>query len=129
MLSFWQDCSRLLERELSPQQYAAWIKPLKAIDFDSDTGDLRIGAPNRLKLDAVRAQFSTRIQAAVASVLKRPVNVVFEVDEEPPRDEAPERATAPADGGESTAAAASTQTMPNSVQPRPPCSVTSVKGV
>ena len=80
MLSFWQDCSRLLESELTPQQFAAWIKPLKAIDFDDETGDLRIGAPNRLKLDAVRSQFSARIQAAVASVLHRPVNVVFEVE-------------------------------------------------
>jgi chromosomal replication initiator protein len=80
MLIFWQDCSRLLESELTPQQFAAWIKPLKAIDFDDETGDLRIGAPNRLKLDAVRSQFSARIQAAVASVLHRPVNVVFEVE-------------------------------------------------
>ena len=82
MLRFWQDCSQLLERELSPQQFAAWIKPLKALNFDDRTGDLRICAPNRLKLDAVRAQFSTRIQAAVASVLQRPVNVLFEVEEE-----------------------------------------------
>src|SRR6266403_88064 len=88
MLSFWQDCSRLLERELTPQQFAAWIKPLKAINFDDETGDLRLGAPNRLKLDAVRAQFSTRIQAAVASVLRRPVNVVFEVEGDG-RDEQP----------------------------------------
>ena len=80
MLGFWQDCSRLLERELSPQQFAAWIKPLKAINFDDETGDLRLGAPNRLKLDTVRTQFSSRIQAACASVLRRPVNVVFEVE-------------------------------------------------
>jgi len=82
MLNFWQDCSRLLERELTPQQFAAWIKPLKAINFNDQTGDLRLGAPNRLKLDAVRAQFSTRIQAAVTSVLHRPVNVVFEVEDD-----------------------------------------------
>ncbi|MBV8208860.1 MAG: chromosomal replication initiator protein DnaA [Burkholderiaceae bacterium] len=80
MLSFWQDCSRLLESELPPQQFAAWIKPLRAIDFDDETGDLRIWAPNRLKLDAVRSQFSSRIQAAAASVLHRPVNVVFELE-------------------------------------------------
>jgi chromosomal replication initiator protein len=102
MLSFWQDCSRLLESELSPQQFAAWIKPLKAIDFDDETGDLRLGAPNRLKLDAVRAQFSSRIQAAVASVLRRPVNVVFEVEADA-RDEAaareiPAREASPRDG-------------------------------
>jgi chromosomal replication initiator protein len=80
MLHFWQDCSRLLERELTPQQYSAWIKPLKAIDYDAATGRLKIGAPNRLKLDAIRSQFSTRIQAAAASVLQRPVSVVFELD-------------------------------------------------
>jgi chromosomal replication initiator protein len=97
MLSFWQDCSRLLESELTPQQFAAWIKPLKAINFDDETGDLRIGAPNRLKLDAVRAQFSQRIQAAVASVLQRPVNVVFEVEADA-REEAPAREASPRDG-------------------------------
>jgi chromosomal replication initiator protein len=97
MLNFWQDCSRLLESELTPQQFAAWIKPLKAINFDDETGDLRLGAPNRLKLDAVRAQFSSRIQAAVASVLRRPVNVVFEVEPDA-RDEAPARESPARDG-------------------------------
>jgi chromosomal replication initiator protein len=93
MLSFWQDCSRLLENELSPQQFAAWIKPLKAINFDDETGDLRLGLPNRLKLDAVRAQFSSRIQAACASVLRRPVNVVFEIEAEVREAAAPARDT------------------------------------
>ncbi len=83
MLHFWQDCSRLLERELTPQQYSAWIKPLKAIEYDAATGRLKIGAPNRVKLDAIRAQFSARIQAAAASVLQRPVSVVFELDAPP----------------------------------------------
>ncbi|HEX7156309.1 MAG TPA: DnaA/Hda family protein, partial [Burkholderiaceae bacterium] len=89
MLTFWQDCSRLLERELTPQQFTAWIKPLKAIDFDASTGDVRLGAPNRLKLDAIRTQFSARIQAAVASVLKRPVNVLFELEAPEARSEEP----------------------------------------
>jgi chromosomal replication initiator protein len=80
MLHFWHDCSRLLERELTPQQFSAWIKPLKAIDYDATSGRLRLTAPNRLKLDAVRAQFATRIQAAATNVLQRPVDLVFEVD-------------------------------------------------
>jgi chromosomal replication initiator protein len=102
MLNFWQDCSRLLESELTPQQFAAWIKPLRAIDFDSSTGDVRLGAPNRLKLDAVRSQFSARIQAVAASVLRRPVNVVFEL-EIVPSDAAAEASPhqdAPANGAE-----------------------------
>jgi len=80
MLHFWHDCSRLLEREMTPQQFSAWIKPLKAIEYDAASGKLRIGAPNRTKLDAVRAQFAKRIQDAAANVLKRPVDVVFEVE-------------------------------------------------
>ena len=80
MLHFWTDCSRLLERELTPQQFLAWIKPLKAIEYNAATGRLRIGAPNRLKLDAIRAQFAARIQQAAADVLQRPVSVEFEVE-------------------------------------------------
>ena len=80
MIHIWQDCSQLLERELTPQQYSAWIKPLKAIDYDAVSGRLLIGAPNRLKLDTVRAQFAARIRAAATNVLQRPVDVVFEVD-------------------------------------------------
>jgi chromosomal replication initiator protein len=69
-----------LERELTPQQFSAWIKPLRAIDYDATNGRLRIGAPNRFKLDAIRAQFAARIQAAAASAVQRPVEVVFEVE-------------------------------------------------
>jgi len=83
MVHFWQDCSKLLERELTPQQFTAWIKPLKAIAYDPSNAQLRIGAPNRLKLDAIRAQFSARILAAAASVANQPVDVVFEVSTQP----------------------------------------------
>ncbi len=97
MLHFWHDCSRLLEREMTPQQFSAWIKPLKAIEYDAASGKLRIGAPNRTKLDAVRAQFAKRIQDAAANVLQRPVDVVFEVEA---IDAAP--ATAPAEAANGT---------------------------
>lgn len=93
MLPLWQDCSRVLERELTPQQFSAWIKPLRALDYDASSGRLRIGAPNRFKLDAIRAQFAARIQAAATGVMQRPVDVVFEVEngsaEAPPPEAAP----------------------------------------
>lgn len=89
----WTDCSRLLERELTPQQYSAWIKPLRAIDFDTASGRLRIRAPNRLKLDTIRAQFAARIQAAATHVAQRPVSVEFELDSVEPA--APSEAAAP----------------------------------
>jgi chromosomal replication initiator protein len=80
MQHIWQDCSRLLETELTPQQFSAWIKPLKALDFDESTATLTIGAPNRLKLDAIRSQFSDRIAQAASRIAQRPVAVVFAVD-------------------------------------------------
>lgn len=89
MIHFWQNCSELLAREIPPQQFTAWIKPLRALDYDAPNGRLRISAPNRLKLDAVRAQFSARIQAAATSVAQRPVEVVFEVEPESTRQTEP----------------------------------------
>jgi len=80
MQHIWHDCSRLLERELTPQQFSAWIKPLKALDFDESTATLTIGAPNRLKLDAIRAQFSDQIAQAASRVAQRPIAVVFAVE-------------------------------------------------
>jgi chromosomal replication initiator protein len=80
MLSFWQDCSRVLERELTPQQFAAWIKPLEAVEYDADTGDIHLRAPNRVKLEAIRTQFAARIQAVISAQLQRPVNILFEIE-------------------------------------------------
>jgi chromosomal replication initiator protein len=79
MTEIWQDCSRVLERELTPQQYIAWIKPLRVIAYDAAAHQLRIGAPNRMKLDAVRSQFASRIRAAAANIAQHPVDVQFEV--------------------------------------------------
>ena len=80
MMHLWNDCSRILESELTPQQFSAWIKPLKALDFDESTATLTISAPNRLKLDAIRSQFSEQIAGAVARVMKRPICIVFAVE-------------------------------------------------
>ena len=80
MHHIWHDCSRLLETELTPQQYSAWIKPLKPLDFDESTATLTISAPNRLKLDAIRAQFSEQIAQAASRIVQRPVAFVFAVE-------------------------------------------------
>jgi len=79
MIQIWQDCSRVLERELTPQQYMAWIKPLRVIAYDPEAGQLRLGAPNRLKLDAIRSQFAARIRATATELAQHPVDVHFEV--------------------------------------------------
>jgi chromosomal replication initiator protein len=80
MTHLWHDCSRLLESELTPQQFSAWIKPLKALEFDESTATLTICAPNRLKLDAIRSQFSEQIAGAVSRVMQRPISIVFAIE-------------------------------------------------
>jgi chromosomal replication initiator protein len=78
MDNFWQTCSAQLERELTPQQFSAWIKPLAPLDFEE--GRLRIAAPNRFKLDWVKTQFASRITALAAQFWETPVDVQFVLD-------------------------------------------------
>ena len=80
MNDFWQHCSALLERELTPQQYVTWIKPLALVDFDADASTLRIAAPNRFKLDWVKSQFSGRISDLAREFWHAPIDVQFVLD-------------------------------------------------
>lgn len=78
MEDFWQTCSTMLERELTPQQYSAWIKPLAPLDYED--GRLRIAAPNRFKLDWVKTQFANRITTLASEYWQLPVDVQFVLD-------------------------------------------------
>ncbi|KXV15780.1 chromosomal replication initiation protein DnaA [Caballeronia megalochromosomata] len=80
MNDFWEHCSALLARELTPQQYVTWIKPLTPVDFDADANTLRIAAPNRFKLDWVKSQFSGRITDVARDFFSAPVDVQFVLD-------------------------------------------------
>jgi len=80
MNEFWQHCSALLERELTPQQYVTWIKPLAPVAFDASANTLSIAAPNRFKLDWVKSQFSGRIADLARDFWQAPVDVQFVLD-------------------------------------------------
>ncbi|WP_076785775.1 MULTISPECIES: chromosomal replication initiator protein DnaA [unclassified Burkholderia] len=80
MNDFWQHCSTLLARELTPQQYVTWIKPLSLVDFDAEANTVRIAAPNRFKLDWVKSQFSGRITDLARDFWQHPVHVQFVLD-------------------------------------------------
>jgi chromosomal replication initiator protein len=80
MNEFWQHCSTLLERELTPQQFQTWIKPLAPVAFDSDANTLSIAAPNRFKLDWVKSQFSGRISDLARDFWQTSVDVQFVLD-------------------------------------------------
>ncbi|MFZ6847578.1 chromosomal replication initiator protein DnaA [Undibacterium sp. RuRC25W] len=78
MENFWQACSSQLEQELPPQQYSAWIKSLVPLSFEE--GKLSIAAPNRFKLDWVKAQFANRISELANQYWDEDVEVVFVLD-------------------------------------------------
>ncbi|WP_305728455.1 DnaA N-terminal domain-containing protein, partial [Burkholderia ubonensis] len=80
MNDFWQHCSALLERELTPQQYVTWIKPLAPVAFDAAANTLSIAAPNRFKLDWVKSQFSGRISDLARDFWNAPIEVLFVLD-------------------------------------------------
>jgi chromosomal replication initiator protein len=61
--SLWERCLLRLQGELPAQQFNTWIRPLKA---DTNTGSLRLFAPNRFVLDWVNDKFLQRIREIVA---------------------------------------------------------------
>ncbi|AOK28256.1 MULTISPECIES: chromosomal replication initiator protein DnaA [Burkholderia] len=96
MNDFWQHCSALLERELTPQQYVTWIKPLAPIAFDAAANTLSIAAPNRFKLDWVKSQFSGRIADLARDFWNAPIEIQFVLDPKAGQRAAGPAATAPA---------------------------------
>ncbi|MEJ2360109.1 MAG: chromosomal replication initiator protein DnaA [Gammaproteobacteria bacterium] len=56
--TLWDECLSHLERELSPQQFNTWIRPLHAV---SDEQGLRLLAPNRFVKDWIDERFLARI--------------------------------------------------------------------
>lgn len=79
MNDFWQHCKGLLERELTPQQYQTWVKPLQV---SSDLGAaesvaLTIAAPNRFKLEWTKNQLAGRIADIAHEFFKLPIALQF----------------------------------------------------
>jgi len=79
MNEFWQTCLRRLEQELPPQQISAWIRPLVPLAFDEMQDVLHVAVPNRFKLDCVRKNFSSQIEALATEWYERSVTVKFEL--------------------------------------------------
>ncbi|MFZ5594452.1 MAG: chromosomal replication initiator protein DnaA [Pseudomonadota bacterium] len=61
--SLWQACLERLERELTPQQFNTWIRPLHVVEEESS---LRLLAPNQFVLDWVNNRFSGQITDTLA---------------------------------------------------------------
>ena len=70
----WAVCLATFQSELSPQQFATWIRPLRCEQGD---GQVRLLAPNRFVLQWVRERFGHRIAALMQEVAGEPVAVEF----------------------------------------------------
>src|SRR5690606_30322369 len=88
---------------------------LTPLSFDETEAVLRVGAPNRFKLDWARTNFSSRIEALAAEWFQRPVQVRFELDpgaRAAPRQVRPAAPTAAAAGPTDVAGAWGPATTP-----------------
>ena len=69
----WQAGCERLAAALPEQQFNTWIRPLPAAEVTSDGPDgvvVCLRAPNRFKLDWIRSQYASRIEAALAEVAR-----------------------------------------------------------
>jgi chromosomal replication initiator protein len=78
MDSFWRFCLARFEKELPPQQYKTWIKPLR---FRADGNRLILVAPNRFVLQWIRDKFLPRIEVLARERLKQDVDVLLALAE------------------------------------------------
>ena len=72
----WAACLIAFERELTPQQFATWIRPLACAD---DGARLRLIAPNRFVLQWVKDRFGGRIETLARQATGETVAVEFAV--------------------------------------------------
>lgn len=116
MNEFWQSCVQQLEQELPPQQISAWIKPLVPLGYDQELAILRLGAPNRMKLDWVRKNYCTRIEALASDWFSQAVQVQVEIhatqSRPAPSVRLPQAPAAAAGGGPAFAPASQTAQSP-----------------
>ena len=78
--AFWTHCSDALAKDIPAQQFKLWIKPLAAIQYDPSSQQLRMGAPNRFKLDWVMSNYAKRIEQLAIEFFNQQVDVLWEVN-------------------------------------------------
>ena len=72
MNSFWRFCLAQFEKELPPQQFTTWIKPLQ---IRTDGEALTLVAPNRFVQQWIRDRFLVRIEQLAREHLQRSIEV------------------------------------------------------
>jgi chromosomal replication initiator protein len=76
--SFWPSCLEAFQRELTPQQFNTWIRPLR---LEASGDGLVLIAPNRFVLQWVKERFATRIEELATVALGRAPRLALVVAE------------------------------------------------
>src|SRR5215475_8918994 len=76
--TFWPNCLDAFQRELTPQQYNTWIRPLR-LEVAGD--GLVLIAPNRFVLQWVKERFAARIEELAAVAMGRPLRLALQVSD------------------------------------------------
>lgn len=79
MLHFWQACSNQLQKELTPQQFKAWILHLSVEAYDEQAHVLTLSAATRIKAESCARQFGSRIQMLAQEYWGQAVQLQFVV--------------------------------------------------
>jgi chromosomal replication initiator protein len=77
--TLWENCLVAFEQTLSPQQFNAWIKPLKLI---SENDSYILTAPNTFTLKIVQQRFFSEIQKQALLKFSKIPNIEFRVVEQ-----------------------------------------------
>jgi chromosomal replication initiator protein len=76
MSSFWSSCLEYFQRELTPQEFTAWIKPIRCSRTD---GTVLLEVPNRLALRWIKDTYLARVQNLAQEHFDTPMNVSVEL--------------------------------------------------
>jgi len=100
----WQRGCERLAAELPEQQFNTWIRPLPAAsvtDAGPEGAVASLRVPNRFKLDWIRNQYATRIEAVLSELAGKPVRLDLSLA---PRDLPPARPADPPPRSQAAAA-------------------------
>ena len=76
MSSFWRSCLEYFQRELTPQEFTAWIKPIRCSRSENT---VLLEVPNRLALRWIRDTYLARVQTLADEHFDTPVNITVEL--------------------------------------------------
>ncbi len=66
MSSIWQETLEKLQKDLNPQHFSTWIKPIRLVSIERDV--VRIAVPNRFFLSWIRDNYADLIQETLSDI-------------------------------------------------------------